>query len=111
MRNRSGGGKTESDSLRMLLPAVILIAVLFFFSALSNLEEGQNEEGRLQLEQVVRRASAACYAAEGIYPPNLEYLKEHYGLQIDEKRYIVHYEIFASNLMPDITVISRQEGL
>ncbi len=107
MKNRKGGRTTVNDSLRLLLPAVILVAVLFFFSALSNLDEGQSEEGRLQLEQVLRQASAACYAAEGIYPPNLEYLKEHYGLQIDEKRYIVHYEVFASNLMPDITVISR----
>ena len=50
---------------------------------------------------------SACYAAEGIYPPNLEYLEEYYGLQIDETRYTVHYSAFAENLMPDITVLEN----
>lgn len=49
----------------------------------------------------------ACYAAEGIYPPNLDYLREHYGIQIDETRYMVVYDVFASNLMPDITVLEQ----
>ena len=49
----------------------------------------------------------ACYAAEGFYPPNLDYLKDRYGLQIDEKRYTVRYTAFAENLMPDITVLEN----
>ena len=51
----------------------------------------------------------ACYAAEGIYPPDLDYLEEHYGLQIDRDRYTVFYQIFASNLMPDITVLEQSD--
>ena len=58
-------------------------------------------------EDALRRASVACYAAEGIYPPNLDYLREHYGIQIDETRYMVVYDVFASNLMPDITVLEQ----
>ena len=50
----------------------------------------------------------ACYAAEGVYPPTLSYLEEHYGLQIDEERYTVHYSAFAENLMPDITVLENE---
>jgi hypothetical protein len=50
----------------------------------------------------------ACYAAEGVYPPDLDYLKEHYGLQINEERYTVFYEIFAENLMPAITVLEKE---
>lgn len=49
----------------------------------------------------------ACYAAEGVYPPDLEYLKEHYGLQVDENQYTVRYDVFAENLMPDITVLEN----
>ena len=49
----------------------------------------------------------ACYAAEGRYPPDLEYLKEHYGIQVDEGRYTVRYDAFAENLMPDITVLEN----
>ena len=51
----------------------------------------------------------ACYAAEGAYPPSLEYLKEHYGVQIDGERYTVHYMVIADNLMPDITVLENNQ--
>ena len=49
----------------------------------------------------------ACYAAEGVYPPDLAYLEEHYGVQINEKHFAVYYDAFASNMMPDITVLEK----
>ena len=58
-----------------------------------------------QMEQAVRRSAVACYAAEGSYPPDLDHLREHYGLQVNEKRYLVDYTVFAENLMPEITVL------
>ena len=90
----------------LLFPAA-LVVLLMFTSALSNLRDGRVSEGRQQLEDAVRRSAVACYAAEGIYPPDLEYLEEHYGIQIDWNRYTVMYEIFASNLMPDVTVLEN----
>ena len=82
--------------------------LLMFTSALSNLDDGRRSEGRRQLEDAVRRSAVACYAAEGIYPPDLEYLEEHYGVQVDRERYTVVYEVFASNLMPDVTVLENE---
>ena len=90
--------------------AVILAVLLWFFAALGGVRKGQSEEGRQQLEDALRRAAVACYAAEGVYPPNTDYIAEHYGVQIDEERYMVFYEIFADNLMPDITVITVDKG-
>jgi len=90
-----------------LLPLLAAVVLLGFLTSLSNLEQGQSAEGKRQLEDALRRASVACYAAEGIYPPDLDYLREHYGIQIDETRYAVAYDVFASNLMPDITVLER----
>ena len=84
----------------------ITVLLLFLFS-LSRLEAARQGQGRQQLEDAVRRSAVACYAAEGIYPPNLEYLEEHYGIQVDRERYTVMYEIFASNLMPDVTVLEN----
>lgn len=92
----------------VLLSAGGLAVLVCFLLALSNLDDGQTEEGRQQLEDSLRRASVACYAVEGMYPPNLDYLKAHYGLQIDTDRYTVFYEIFGSNLMPDITVLEKE---
>ena len=90
----------------LLVPLVVAV-LLIFTTALSNLQEGQQSEGRQQLEDAVRRSAVACYAAEGIYPPNLEYLEEHYGIQVDRERYTVMYDVFASNMMPDVTVLEN----
>ena len=62
-----------------------------------------------QLENSIRKATMTCYATEGVYPPTLEYLKKNYGIQIDESRFTVFYEVFAKNLMPEITVMENQE--
>lgn len=105
--------KHRSNRLQFWLPAALTIAILFalllwFFSAVNHLGAGQHEEGRAQLEIALRRATVACYATEGIYPPTLDYLKQHYGIQIDQSRYSVFYEIFADNLMPEITVLVKE---
>ena len=92
----------------ILFPAAAAVIVLCFLTGLSNLTAGKTGEDKAQLEQALRRSAVACYAAEGIYPPDLDYLKEHYGIQIDEERYTVAYEVFASNLMPDITILENE---
>ena len=56
-------------------------------------------------EESVRRAAVQCYALEGIYPVNLEYLMDHYGIRPDFNRFIVHYQYIADNLLPVISVL------
>ena len=100
--------KKEKRSFSGLLAAVLAVVVLLgFTTALRNLTEGSSDQGREQLETALRRSAVACYATEGAYPPDIAYLEEHYGLQVDHGRYAVKYDIFASNLMPDITVLER----
>ena len=89
----------------LLVPVVAVAAVLCFATALDSLDSGRAEEDLRQLEKTLRQGCVACYAAEGVYPPDIDYLKEHYGLQVDEERYTVRYSAFAENLMPDITVL------
>ena len=104
-------GKIEHRWIRvfrgLLLPLGLAAGVVFFAAALDNLDRGQAEKGVDQLEQALRRGCVACFASEGSYPPSLEYLEEHYGIQVDEDRYMVHYVPCAENLMPDITVLER----
>ena len=90
-----------------LLPLAAVAAVLWFATAVDSLDSGRSEEDLRQLEEALRRGCAACYAAEGVYPPNLEYLEDHYGIRVDEERYAVFYSAFADNLMPDVTVVVR----
>ena len=91
----------------LLLPAAAAVALVMFAAALDGLSAGRDAEDLRQLEEALRRGCAACYAAEGVYPPNLEYLEDHYGIRVDEERYAVFYSAFADNLMPDVTVVVR----
>lgn len=92
----------------LLLPAAAAVALVMFAAALDGLSAGRDADDLRQLEEALRRGCAACYAAEGVYPPNLEYLEDHYGIRVDEERYAVFYSAFADNLMPDITVVVRE---
>lgn len=103
-RNRSGA---LSHLRWILLPLAAVAVLLWFTTAVDSLNSGRSEEDLRQLEETLRRSCVACYAAEGVYPPDLDYLKDRYGLQIDEKRYTVRYTAFAENLMPDITVLEN----
>ena len=91
--------------VKALLPAAAAgIAAWLFFAGLTDLNAGQSEQGVQQLEEALRRAAVSCYAAEGRYPPEVAYMQQYYGVQIDESRYMVHYRVFAENLMPEISV-------
>ena len=93
--------------MKVRVPLILLAALLCMTLAVSRLEAGRQAQGKQQLEQALRRTAVCCYALEGVYPPDVDYMRSHYGLQYDQEAYIVHYTLFASNLMPDITVLER----
>ena len=88
----------------VIIVVPILAAVLLVWGA-ETLGRGQEGESLKQLENSVRKAVMTCYATEGVYPPTVEYLEDHYGIQIDHNRFNVFYEIFGDNIMPQITVM------
>ena len=90
--------------LKILTAALILTA---FLLGVSRLEQGRQEQGARVLEDALRSAAVACYASEGFYSSDVEYLCSHYGVIYEESRYQIHYDCFASNLMPDITVVEK----
>ena len=106
MRRKRSGWPSILKGL--LLPVIAAAALLCFAAALNSLNDGRAEEDMRQLEETLRRGCVACYAAEGVYPPTVDYLQEHYGVQIDRERYTVHYSVFAENRMPDITVLENE---
>ena len=88
--------------------AIVLLMALLLGGAWLLITRLGNKSGTAQTEFVtdaVHNAALTCYAVEGAYPTSLEYLRAHYGLAYDQDRYMVRYESFGSNLMPDISVI------
>ena len=93
---------------RTIIALALAVAVVLGFSvSISRLEADRHKEDKQLLSDVLARTAAACYASEGFYPPDVAYMQQHYGLQFDESRFAVRYEVFASNLMPDITVLDK----
>lgn len=81
--------------------ALLLGMALYLLQGIGNVSQEQQVE---QVRQAVRSALITCYAVEGRYPPDVQWLKEHYGLAYDEDRYIVSFDAFASNILPDVRV-------
>ena len=107
MKRKNIYKKGALDFLRSaLLPVIFTVVVmLIIVFGLKQTALSSKAEGLKILEDSVRRAVAKCYAVEGSYPESVAYLEEHYGIHIDRTKYVVHYDIFASNIMPDIMVI------
>jgi hypothetical protein len=90
---------------KIIVLILILAALILFFNAISNLENGKNDEDKRQLEELITRAVVSCYSIEGAYPKSIDYIIERYGIQYNKSEYIIKYQFYASNLMPDITVL------
>lgn len=92
---------------KTLFPIILFIVFFtFLFITTANISKASSMETKKNLELAVYRAVVECYAIEGMYPPSIEYLEKNYGLIIDHKNYIVHYDVFASNILPTINIIS-----
>ena len=99
----------KNHTLLKNLPALLifLAVVIILVLAISDVGKTSSEESLAIAENSIRRAVITCYAQEGRYPESIDYLKENYGLYVSDD-YTVRYNIFASNIMPDITVSRKQ---
>ena len=86
----------------------MIAALLLFTSAIGSLNHKHAKEDIRQLEDALRRSCVTGYTIEGRYPPSVDYIIDHYGLQIDQTRYTVYYQIFAENILPDIAVFEKK---
>jgi len=91
-----------------------LIAIILFVSITSITVIGISSTSQNTLDEEMRiaresllRAVVSCYAFEGAYPESYEYIKENYGVRINEEKFVVFYDIFSSNIMPEITILER----
>ncbi len=87
--------------------AVFVLMVLLLTFALTRVDERSQQEQTKTLEDALLRATLTCYAVEGRYPSNVDYLKNSYGIVYDEEKYIVSMDAFAMNILPDIRVLIR----
>jgi len=94
--------KTLKSSI-MLLCILIILA----FGAFKICQTKMLAERTQALSNALYTAAITCYAEEGFYPPSLLWLTDNYPVQVDTETFIVDYSIYASNIMPEIYVLSR----
>ena len=102
-----------SDKKRSVLPAVLLILVIVLATAgivqmKSESKKDLEAESIVAIQNAVERNARQCYVVEGVYPPNLAYMEDNYGLQVNTKKFYITYEAFASNLPPTIKVTPKK---
>ena len=90
-------------SLLPLLTGILIL--LLFLRGVQSVSDTTVAKQKESLETALSRSIAQCYAVEGMYPPSLNYLKEHYGLTYDEDKFFVDYQSIGSNLMPEVNVL------
>jgi hypothetical protein len=101
LRHTGIWGFIKSQAVAIILFLIIAVTVWF---GIADAADVRDKEEMKMAQDSVRRAVVSCYAIEGRYPESYEYLAENYGLTVDENKYTVHYEIFAPNIMPEITI-------
>ncbi len=96
---------------RYIASAIMLIVfcltVLWFLSALNSAEGASKAQQLEAVKRSVENGITLCYSIEGAYPESLSYLTENYGVHYDAERYLVHYNCFAANIRPSVTVVEK----
>ena len=95
--------KKKNGPARGLALTLIVFALIFggAVALVQNIGASSETMEEELVLQAVRSAALTCYAVEGAYPMSLD------ELAYNKEAYIVVYNAFASNIMPDIQVLRR----
>jgi hypothetical protein len=99
--------KNMKGKLAMIIFIAIFATIIYGFNFIQHkLGETDNEKRTDFVQSAIIRSAVQCYALETRYPPSLKYLQEHYGLILDNNKYIYYYQSQGDNRMPVIKVLS-----
>lgn len=99
----------KNISITAYFPVLLLILVLCLFAAFSDSFSDSNQTYEKELlQQALNRSITQCYALEGTYPTDLNYLEENYGLTYNKEHFFVDYQYIGGNLRPDVTIIEKE---
>lgn len=107
---RQGRNKKRRRICAVIAGLVICTGLILAGVAWNHAKADLARQSAEAVEEAVLRSAVQCYAVEGAYPSSVSYLEEHYGLLIDHSTYIVSYDAFSSNLLPEVAVLVRGEN-
>lgn len=95
---------SASKYISMFVTLIFIVFVLVY--SLSFYKEKSDGAANDERDRIMAY-SVQCYASEGFYPPNLQYLEHEYSLVLKRQKFNYFYDSFASNLRPDIIVVNK----
>ena len=98
--------RKHSFGLSVLLFAACLGAYIVMMGWLGTSRSAEQEKA---LNTSLERCITNCYALEGFFPPDLQYMEDHYGLSYDKNLFFVDYQPVAANIRPDYFVLLLKE--
>ena len=93
--------KTFVAVFGILLFAALMVWLAAGLGAARSMTEEKKQEN---VKQSVVNGAVLCYSVEGVYPENLDYLRENYGVKYEENKYLVHYKYISADIMPSVSV-------
>lgn len=94
----------SKNKLSLLITLGIFI---LFILQIQNITHLTKQQQRINLEKAISRDIIQCYALEGYYPPDLNYIEEHYSLTYNKSEFFIDYQIEGENIKPTFTIIER----
>jgi len=102
--------KTKGALKMVAFVAIVVVAVFLVFIGLGNLNSTQTDKQLEIAKDAIMRAAIQCYALESQFPSSLQYLVDNYGVTLDEDKFIYHYRVIGSNMVPEIRVFPADAG-
>ena len=95
----------------VIFTCLIGVIVIAMFVSMSRYSARTNADEPARMTQIILDAAVQCYALEGSYPPDLDYLTEKYGSQLDNNQYYYYYNNQIGNMLPEIQVLPKDGAL
>ena len=94
---------------KLLILGCVLIVIYATVASFNSAYQYSNEEEISRIETTIEGLLLKCYSIEGRYPETISYLKENYGLLVNEDEYAIIYYYEGDNLQPHIEVFQKGE--
>ena len=89
---------------RMIFVAVLVVLIGYLFYGMIEMSGNNPDKQAENFRQIIDKALVQCYALEGSYPADVHYLSK-YGVLFLDDQFYYGYEIFATNIKPDVVVV------
>ena len=86
---------------------ILAVCASISLLAISKMEKDVSSQSAMAVKDAVIKSAVLCYSTEGSYPKSVSYLEKYYGLVLNKRKFIVSYEAYADNLMPEVRVLVK----